>query len=747
MPQFQSYPSVTTVAPDDLVLIHQDASGVEKTVKYSDLLSSGYVINVKAYGAVGNGTTDDSAAVQAAFNASIPGSVVLFPATANSYIINTPINVPTSGITVIGYGAALSQTADTQYRKFTLTNRGQIRFEGLYILGGYSSMSPVVNNGTINITNSNLITITNCYFFNTAAANIYVSGDCGNIKIDNNNFSNNYCPIIATASGGFKPYRLQIANNSFRTSGITTTSSANSASIWINGAGVGSQDNTISNNVIASNAKYGIRLESSVIRTAVSGNSISNTANGVYIDNSTDIAVTGNTLNNILNEGIFVNQGSNIDVSSNVVNTTDSNSNGIKFTDVTRGTIAANNVESAGDAAVIINSLSPVISGNTFRTTGEQVMIIGGAGAPVSNFSVTGNNLTAAGAGTTRYHIKLDATSGLINNGLITNNFFSGNVLDAGILLYSPSGNSINDINITGNNTTNAAASSGRLLSFDGTVSPQTVINRVWSFGNTGQPNDLSASLNADYFETTASIAIPYVWPVFQNGTVGVDATAGARTFELPPAADSVGYRVTITKIDSSANHVTINGYGGIPINGAATYVLRTQNESVTIINSDSGWRIESLVNKSYTLVYRGSNQAIPNTAETDIVWQNANENAAGSWNVVNPARLNVPAGATRVRVSINFRWAYNASGTQRIIKIKASGGPVPVFATSSLSPAGVPASFGTSASLSTPILKVSDLPSGSASYFYATATQDSGGNLDLFGDFGVLNFQLEVIE
>jgi hypothetical protein len=65
------------------------------------------VVNVQAYGAAGNGMTDDTSAIQAALNATPPGGVCLFPAPpANGYyLISAPLVVP-GGISVLGPAVA-----------------------------------------------------------------------------------------------------------------------------------------------------------------------------------------------------------------------------------------------------------------------------------------------------------------------------------------------------------------------------------------------------------------------------------------------------------------------------------------------------------------------------------------------------------------------------------------------------------------------------------------------------------------
>jgi hypothetical protein len=708
-------------------------------------VSSSYVINVKAYGAVGNGVTDDSAAVQAAFNAAIPGSVVLFPASANAYIINTAINVPISNITVVGYGATLGNTADTQYKKFNVNwPQGFIRFEGLAFSGGYSSMAPVVNNGTIAITNSSQITVNNCWFYQTNAAGVIIAGDSYNVAVTNCKFFSTYIGVITAVTGGNKPLNINISNNFFRT-GLGTTSSANSGAVILSntapfGSGAGI---VVSGNEIRSYGKHGVYLNTAVHNSIVSDNFISGTGIGVQVEASTGVVVSGNTLRDIVNEGILAQNGSDsVNVSGNVLNTTDSNSNGLKIGFLINGTVSSNNVTSAGDAFVVVNSGNVNATGNTFISTGEQVVIVVGShSSGITNFSLSGNIIK----------------SSQVNNGLINNNFFIGSTADAGIKLYAPApgNNSINDLNITGNNTTNASCGAGNyFLNFDGTAHPDTLLNRIWCFGNTGIPQEINKSLNLDYHAVSSSLSIPYPWFAYQNGTIGMDASGGSRDVELPPSADFKGWRVTVMKTDSSSNPVTITGYGGTPINGASSYVLRCQNESVTIVNGNGEWRIESCVNRSYTMVYLGLNQAVPAGVETNIDWALAKDNSANAW-TASPSPLNqrlyVPAGAKRVRVTLGFRIAPTSTGNYRQFKIKYSASPDEVAATFMGYPTAA-GGVGTSGTIQTSILNVADLANGANTYFFATFNHDSSTgappyNVDIFGDSGDTYFQIEVIE
>jgi hypothetical protein len=78
----------------------------------------------------------------------------------------------------------------------------------------------------------------------------------------------------------------------------------------------------------------------------------------------------------------------------------------------------------------------------------------------------------------------------------------------------------------------------------------------------------------------------------FQNSdtvtSLQVNATTAAITILLP-ASPTGSRRRTITKTDASGNAVTVNG-NGVNINGAATYSLPAQWNSVTVEPTGTQW-------------------------------------------------------------------------------------------------------------------------------------------------------------
>lgn len=145
-----------------------------------------------------------------------------------------------------------------------------------------------------------------------------------------------------------------------------------------------------------------------------------------------------------------------------------------------------------------------------------------------------------------------------------------------------------------------------------------------------------TASKTTDYTATGDETIIPC-------------APAASMTVTLPAASTMTGKSLTIKKTDSDfSKTVTIDGNAAETIDGAATYVLYTQYESVTIKCDGSNWHVEqhhsSTPWTTYTWAVTGSvsNPTVATTNTKQAMWRRVGDsvwvriyyshsNAAGS--------------------------------------------------------------------------------------------------------------------
>jgi hypothetical protein len=108
-----------------------------------------------------------------------------------------------------------------------------------------------------------------------------------------------------------------------------------------------------------------------------------------------------------------------------------------------------------------------------------------------------------------------------------------------------------------------------------------------------------------------------------------VDASGGAVTITLPPAASSSGRRYVVKKIDSSANAVTLDGNGSETIDGATTLPLYCQYDFVGVVCDGSNWLvIEDGLRPHSAEMTRDAAQSISTGTQTKVAFD------AETWDV-----------------------------------------------------------------------------------------------------------------
>jgi|GEM_PF-3192748 len=84
-----------------------------------DIVAKGPIVDVRAYGAKGDGVNDDTSAIQSAINALTSGGIVFFP--AGNYLITSTLNINTSSITLQGSGSFGNADVGTTFNGSRIT--------------------------------------------------------------------------------------------------------------------------------------------------------------------------------------------------------------------------------------------------------------------------------------------------------------------------------------------------------------------------------------------------------------------------------------------------------------------------------------------------------------------------------------------------------------------------------------------------------------------------------------------------
>lgn len=202
------------------------------------------VFDIRDYGALVDGVTDDSAAVESAVNAAIAagGGTVYFPAgttkfaTAKTLNATTPVNT-TANITFAGDGDILFGP-DSSLR---LANFGQVLFSGLSFIGTNTLNTAAVSGAFIFVSSSVSSVFENCRFYGlgTADDSLFAGVVTGYYSplIFNNCFFGGCVASAAAVVTSFGGSGLRMVNTQFLDfgvyKGVTYSTSLVTVKAWV----------------------------------------------------------------------------------------------------------------------------------------------------------------------------------------------------------------------------------------------------------------------------------------------------------------------------------------------------------------------------------------------------------------------------------------------------------------------------------------------------------------------------------
>jgi parallel beta-helix repeat protein len=276
------------------------------------------VVNVKDYGAVGDGAADDTAALHAARDASTSGAKVSVP--KGTYLVTGILLNKPGQVWELAEGAVIKLKASTSANVVLISAAG-VTFQGGKIDGNksnqtteYSGIAVVAANVLVN-----RVEATNCYGNGITLGSVTAVG-CSvtqSYSHDNGLDTNAASGIYLTGATYCRIIGNRCENNG--TVGDTTLYDGNG--IYLAGGAVNCH-NLVSNNQCNSNARRGVKVQE--LGASVTGNSCSNNSGaGIGVTNTpnptnTPGNITGNTLNNNL-YGLQLDYCSFVNVTGNIL--------------------------------------------------------------------------------------------------------------------------------------------------------------------------------------------------------------------------------------------------------------------------------------------------------------------------------------------------------------------------------------------------------------------------------------------
>lgn len=408
-------------------------------------------VSVKDFGAVGDGVTDDTAAIQAAIDAAPTGGSIVFP--TGTYSVASIITLK-SDISLIGYGAKLIRTGSNDHILSAnfVDNLKNVHIEGLSFDYDQSSGVSIISNFLVELVGGNTLiaenlSIINCNFYRSPSAafkiqnaryvniqgchfeecddnGVYTLG-CDYVTVSNNTFLNNSGRSImllvtsnsvisnnvvrANQTAFYEAIGMQGGNNvTISSNSIDGLSVANSRGIVVMeyeaDATVEPYNITVIGNVIKNCPNKGILIQNNQVggdiahEVVVANNSIYTCGTGIEFVRATNIAVSGNFVDQCSFHGIDVDStSSKIKIKNNAVtdcNQDDNFYSGIRldgpYCEVMSNSVYNNSVSVGNWDGIVVNAADCVLIGNC-TTLADENRNINIRFLNVSNHQVLGN--------------------------------------------------------------------------------------------------------------------------------------------------------------------------------------------------------------------------------------------------------------------------------------------------------------------------------------------------------------------
>jgi len=512
-----------------------DATNPLKPLGAALVAAYGRSVNVAAYGATGDGTTDDTAAIHAARSATKPGQSLYFP--PGTYLHTGLMSGRTDETWQLETGAVLKLKAATAnhnlvitHDRFTITggtidgnrsNQAAGPYFGVFISAAHDvtvsgvTIKAILQRGVYS-RNSNRTTVERCKISDTGENAVLVEPtDTATAPVLDPVIRNNYVDRSNEPAGSIVEGGLKVHGN------LTSNQKVLRAKI---------QGNTVllPDMSAAGGAQICIELHTNAERANVTGNTTSGGTMGISVDKSAYAVVAANNLTRFSYYGI---EWAATPDGTCANNNIDGDSYGLNG--IVQSTIGSHRTTISGNTIRGITQDGIALNGGNDSTISANIIVIptGGryginiSGGP-AGLSITGNSINTSAA---NYGINVQPSNNLIiaNNTLNGNSValkaiavdrstivvINGNVMrnftQHGILLFAQSTFTLDNITVFGNEFSSVGTTIGTQLSGGGALGNAILLGQTRygislpSFTTAGRPSAATAGIGSKVYDKT----------------------------------------------------------------------------------------------------------------------------------------------------------------------------------------------------------------------------------------------------
>lgn len=292
-------------------------------------------VTVQAFGAKGDGSTNDYDAIQRALDwiGSVGGGTVFVP--AGPYLTTGYLNMVYDSVTLQGErGSAIITANDGDFRKVNISGAAGCSILNLGIYAGRVSSNVQVYTGTINLYSAPYVTIRDCTIADTRGLGIHIRGNTYLGTIENNTISDYHIGIFGDSNdiSGVAYNRMTIRGNRILSSWGAYGGTNYFGAIKLQNVGfesrisgvlvvpAASYGHLVQSNTIYRPSQMGIEMFGHMTASTVASNVIEDSGFGISIAaTSSDITVENNILLKNTIYGVEVANSDGMTVQGNMI--------------------------------------------------------------------------------------------------------------------------------------------------------------------------------------------------------------------------------------------------------------------------------------------------------------------------------------------------------------------------------------------------------------------------------------------